>query len=383
MNWITESLSHALGMFWLMLWPLIFGLTLSAFLQVFVSTASMQRAFGRTGTKSVALATGFGAASSSCSYAAVATAKTVFQGGAALVPTLAFMFAATNLVIELGILLWQIMGWIFVAAEVVGGLLMILIMWLLVTATKPTDLEDHARKHLQNENQKDDDGGHHHHHHSDHSSDGNLTFAQRLLQIDSWRKIGSVFFMEIQMLWKELLIGVLIAGLLSVVIPGEWWQTLFLNNGPHWLQRIENAAVGPLIAMGSFVCSDGNVPLASLLWANGISFGGVVAFIYGDLLIIPLLLLYRKYFGWRTALYIAGWLYASMVSAGLLVDVAFSWLNWVPQGNRPDAIMNRDFFAWNLTTWLNLGGIALLIVFAILNRQKTAHGQVTEQHSCG
>lgn len=383
MNWIIESLQHALGMFWLMLWPLVFGLTLSAFLQVFVSAGMMQSIFGQTGARSVALATGFGAASSSCSYAAVTTAKTVFQRGAALVPTLAFMFAATNLVIELGILLWQIMGWVFVAAEVVGGLVMILIMWLLVVATKPADLEESARNHLKEANRQDQSGGHHHHSHSDESSDAGEGFGHRLVQAESWRKIGGVFFMEIQMLWKELLIGLLVAGLLSVIVPGEWWQTLFLNDGPSWLQVIENAAVGPLIAMGSFVCSDGNVPLASLLWANGISFGGVVAFIYGDLLIIPLILLYRKYFGWRTALYITGWLYVSMVFAGILVDIAFTWLHLVPGGSRPDAIMNREFFAWDLTTWLNLGAIALLLVFAILKRQTTAHGSVTEQHSCG
>lgn len=381
MNLILESLHNALAMLWLMFWPLVFGLSLSAFLQSFVTGRELEKAFGNSGLRSVLLATGFGAASSSCSYAAVATGKTAFQRGAALVPTLAFMFAATNLVVELGILLWQLMGWIFVAAEFFGGLLMIAIVWALVALTKPAGLEQKARNHLGQ--QQDDEHGHHHHHHAAKASE-NQTLGARLRSRHNWYQIGKTFFMDVKMLWKEVLIGVLIAGFLSVLVPKEWWQALFLHEGSGWLRLLENATVGPLIAVASFVCSDGNVPLASLMWSNGISFGGVIAFIYGDLLIIPLLLLYRKYFGFKTALFITGWLYISMVIAGLGVDLIFGALGWIPSGPRPPHPAMEMGFSWDYTAWLNVGAIVAVTGLAILRKLATnSHQHSAMHHSAG
>lgn len=361
MDWFVKSLHHALGMLWLMFWPLVFGLSFSAFLQVFLPLRGLEKSFGKANLKSMLLATGFGAASSSCSYAAAATAKTGFQRGAALIPMLAFMFAATNLVVELSVLLWQLLGWQFVAAEFVGGVSMIGIMWGLVHLTKPAGLERSARQHLQQQSE----AAPHPHGHGTAALAGK-TLRARLGHRRNWQKIGGAFFMDVKMLWKEVLLGVLIAGFLSVVIPKDWWQALFLNDGAKWYRLLENVLMGPLLALASFVCSDGNVPLASLFWSNGISFGGVAAFIFGDLLIIPLLLLYRKYFGWKTAAYIAAWLYVSMVLASLEVDLLFTGLGWVPQGPRPASALSHPQFSWNYTAWLNLGAVGVILVLVIL-----------------
>jgi uncharacterized membrane protein YraQ (UPF0718 family) len=371
-NWFFGGLYHAAGMLWLMFWPLVLGLSISAFLQVFVTGRELEKAFGRPGFRSVLLATGFGAATSSCSYAAVATAKTVFSRGGALVPTLAFMFAATNLVIELGILLWMLMGWVFVAAEVLGGLIMIAVMWLLVSLTKPAGLERAARGHLR-EQRSDSHGREHDHHKENRPAAKRLTFWARLRLRDNWSQIGDAFFMDVKMLWHEVILGVIIAGFLATLVPEGWWQALFLNHGPGGLRFLENAMVGPLIALASFVCSDGNVPVATLLWASGISFGGVVAFIYGDLLIIPLLLLYRKYFGLRAAVFIAGWLYVAMVLAGIAVHLLFDALGWIPQGPRPPAAVSLTVFAWNYTAWLNLSAAAITAGLVALKLRSSGH----------
>lgn len=321
-------------MFWETLWALVLGFSLSAAAQVFISKERMRKTLGRAGLREVALATGLGAASSSCSYAAVATARTVFKKGAALVPTLAFMFASTNLVFELGIVLWLLMGWRFVLAEAVGAFVLIGIMWPLVTLTLPKGLEQEAREHVE------DGGGHDH----DHSGMGGGKLVQ----------IANAFAMDWRMLWREMLIGFLIAGFLSVLVPNHIWQALFLAHGQGPLKLVENAVVGPLIAIASFVCSIGNIPLASILWAGGISFGGVVSFIYADLIIVPLIVIYKKYYGARAAVYITLVLFASMVAAGLIVDLLFSALHLIPTGPRPPSAISRAHFAWDYTTWLDI-----------------------------
>lgn len=334
MFWLSQSLYEAAAMFWEVLWALVLGFALSAALQVFVSKERMTREFGRTNFHSVALATAFGGASSSCSYAAVAAARSAFQKGAALVPTLAFMFASTNLVLELGIVLWLLMGWRFVLAEFVGAFVLIGVMWLLVRLTLPKGLEDEARAHEEAE-----EG--HHHHESDTGS--RLT------------RVANAFAMDWSMLWKEMLIGFLIAGFLAVLVPNHVWRAVFLTHtGSAPLRLAENVIVGPLIAVASFVCSIGNIPLASILWSGGISFGGVVSFIYADLIAVPLIIIYGKYYGRRAATYITLVLFVSMVAAGLTVDGLFSALHLVPTGPRPASAISQAHFAWNYTTWLDL-----------------------------
>ncbi len=362
MPWLGQSLYESAAMFWEVLWALVLGFALSAVLQVFVSKERMTREFGRTNFHSVALATLFGGASSSCSYAAVAAARSAFKKGAALVPTLAFMFASTNLVLELGVVLWLLMGWRFVLAEFVGAFVLIGVMWLLVRLTLPRGLEDEARAHEEAEE------GHHHH-----ESGG----GSRLT------RVADAFAMDWSMLWKEMLIGFVIAGFLAVLVPNHVWQAVFLtNSGAGPLRLVENVIVGPIIAVLSFVCSIGNIPLASILWSGGISFGGVISFIYADLIVIPLIIIYGKYYGRRAATYITLVLFASMVIAGLTVDGLFSALHLVPTGPRPASAISHARFAWDYTTWLDMIAIAVAAFLALVHfrgRKAVAHQEHSHQ----
>jgi uncharacterized membrane protein YraQ (UPF0718 family) len=352
---------HGAAMFWETLWALVLGFGISAALQVFVSKEQMTRALGRTGFKEVLLATGFGAASSSCSYAAASIGRSAFQKGAALVPALAFMFASTNLVIELGAVLWLLMGWQFVLAEIIGSLVLIGTMWLLMSIFFPKKLEGEARKRAKIDNDRA-------HCHSDHEHDGDYEPETR------WTRLANAFWTDWLMLWKELLAGFLIAGFLAALVPHDWWKALFIETGSPMLRLLENAAIGPIIAILSFVCSVGNIPLASLLWSNGISFGGVISFIYADLLVIPLILIYRKYFGGRATFYIVSIFYASMVAAGVIVDLLFAALNLIPQGERPISPIEHATFSWNYTTWLDFVAIvvALWLLFLKAGRRRPA-----------
>ncbi|MEY2547185.1 MAG: uncharacterized protein QOG48_2302, partial [Verrucomicrobiota bacterium] len=326
---------------------------------VFVSKDQMTRAFGLTNLRTVGLATLLGAASSSCSYAAVAAARSAFRQGATLTLALAFMFASTNLVVELGMVLWVLMGWQFVLAEITGALVLIAMMWLLMSIFFPRDVEADARDHAKIDNQHSCD--------HDHASPESAA---------KWTQMANAFWMDWSMLWKEIFGGFLIAGCLSALVPADWWKALFIQSGNEWLRLIENAAVGPLIALASFVCSVGNIPLASLLWANGISFGGVIAFIYGDLIVVPIILIYFKYYGARAATRITLILYASMVIAGVIVDLAFTALNLIPRGPRPISAMEHATVQWNYTAWLNVVAILVCIVLWLVKSPQDRH-----QHS--
>ena len=343
-------------MLWQMLWALVLGFGISASMQVFVSKEKMAEMFGRTGLREVGLAMGIGAASSSCSYAAAAATKTAFKKGAALVPSLAFLFASTNLVIELGIVLWMLMGWRFVLAELVGAFVMVGVMWLLVWLTASEKLVKEARAHEEG-GKESKHGDEKEHQHGDHSGGKRGALG----------RIADAFFMDLSMLWKEIIAGVLIAGFLMVLVPKGWWQALFLSDGPYGVRLFENAIVGPLVAVASFVCSVGNIPLASLLWASGCTFGGVIAFIYGDLIVLPLIVAYRKYYGTKAAAYITGVLFAAMVVAGIVVDLLFAGLGLIPGGARPEPAMSHASFEWNYTTWLNIVAIVAGAVLLYLH----------------
>jgi uncharacterized protein len=340
---IGEAVVFAAGMAWQVGWSLVLGFVLSGAVQALVSKERMQRLLGRDGVREIALATGFGAASSSCSYAAAAMSKTLFKKGAALVPSLAFLFSSTNLVIELGIILWLLMGWQFTAAEWIGGLVLIAIMSVLVKLTYPKRLVEEARRHA------DEAAGH------DHGSmeAGGGSVLERLRDPATRVAIAQNVTMDFSMLWKDLLGGFVIAGALAAFVPGGAWKALFLNGAPGGVQAVGNALLGPLIAVVSFVCSIGNVPLAAVLWTSGISFGGVLAFLYADLIVLPLLDVYRKYYGTRMMLYIAGVFFVTMVLAALAMDGVFSALHLVP---RPNPAIRHDLtmFSFNYTFWLNL-----------------------------
>ncbi len=367
MNLLLASLHNAAAMLWQMLWPLVLGFGISAALQVVVSKDAMARAFGRTGLKEVLVATGLGAASSSCSYAAAAAAHTAFKRGASFVPAMAFMIASTNLVVELGLVLWTLMGWRFVLAECVGAIVMIAIVWGVVAIRPPRKLIEAARAH----DVEGEDGGccHGHEH-------GRADEAPRskLLQV------ADAFIMDWSMLWKEILIGVAIAGVLMTLVPAGFWQGLFISNGPEPWRTLENAAVGPLVAAASFVCSIGNVPFAALLWASGASFGGVVAFIYGDLIVLPLISAYRKYYGWKMAAYITAILYSAMALAGLVTEYLFQALGLLDNLPARSMAMASVDFAWDYTTWLNLAALLIGGGLFLLHLRGQTSGPSAREH---
>jgi uncharacterized membrane protein YraQ (UPF0718 family) len=365
---IEMALLMALGMFWKVAWSLVFGFIVSAALQAFVSKNRMQQALGRDGVKQIALATVLGATSSSCSYASAAISRTLFKKGAALIPSLAFLFASTNLVVELGIVLYLLMGWQFTLGEWVGGVVLIVVMTGLVRATYPKNLVEAARHHPE---------GGAGHDHGDIAIPGK-TFWQKLTHPNGRILVAQNFAMDFRMLWRDLALGFLIAGGLSVIVPDGVWQTLFVTNAPSWVQVPANALLGPLVAVISFVCSIGNVPMAAILWGSGVSFGGVLAFLYADLIVLPLVDVYRRYYGWKMAAYIAAIFYATMVIAGIIMDLAFKWLGWIPQR---DANLRAEVtsFAIDYTFWLNLiFGAAAAYLFWMAGR----HKQIAAPRAC-
>jgi uncharacterized protein len=366
---IGDALLMAFGMFWSIGWGLALGFLISAVLQVFVPREKMIALLGGNGVKQIALATGLGAASSSCSYAAASITRTLLRKGAGFITSLAFMFASTNLVIELGIILYLLMGWQFMAAEWLGGIVLVAIMSLIVKATYPRRLVEEARQKASQASIQE---------HSSMHIEGKNFFV-KLASREARIAIAQNFAMDINMLWKDLILGSLIGGFLSVFVPQGVWQALFVHGLPSAAQIPLNALIAPIIAAVSFLCSDANVPMAAVLWGSGISFGGVLSFLYADLIILPLLDVYRRYFGWKTAVYIGVVFYITMVLAGIFMDLAFTTFGLVPEPN-PNIRAEVTHFAINYTFWLNLGfgGLAAYLIW--LSRR--APMKVAD-HCCG
>src|SRR3954469_10119685 len=340
---LGAGLGNALQMAFEVWWALILGFLLSGMVQAWIGHEQMERALGGRGLAATLKATGLGAASSSCSYAAIAIAKSVFAKGAGLPAAVAFMFASTNLVFELGIVLWIFLGAAFTAAEFVGGLVLILLMWLAVRTLFSRDEEERAREHARKA-----DTGHQHA-----MASGRHSLRERLTSVKAWSDVAHNFRGDWQMLWKEILAGFLIAGFVAL-LPRDFFQALFASDAPAVLRTVENVLVGPVIAIVSFVCSIGNVPLAAILWGGGISFAGVVAFIFADLITLPIVLVYRKYYGTRFALKLAGLLLATIVVAALLVDLLFSGLGAVPHSRPSIASITGRRTDLNYTAVLNI-----------------------------
>jgi uncharacterized protein len=336
---VLEALWNAFRMAWEVWWALILGFLLSGIVQAWVPRSRIEGALGGSGARPVALATGLGAASSSCSYAAVAIAKSLFQKGASLATAMAFQFASTNLVFELGIVIWIFLGWEFTLAEFVGGLLLIVLMWIGIRLFVSRRIEEEAREHALAAQTG--------HQHVSSQSDG------KLFSLNAWSDVAHNFRGDWEMLWKEITAGFLIAGFVAL-LPMDFFNRLFLTDAPDAPRVAVSVLVGPLVAALSFVCSVGNVPLAAVLWAGGISFAGVIAFIYADLIVIPIALIYRKYYGTRVAALIVALMLGAMIVAALLVDAAFSVLGLIPD-QRPsiESITEREL-GWNYTTWLNI-----------------------------
>ena len=367
---ITQALFMALGMFWQVGWSLVLGFVISAVLQATVSKQRMTAALGGNGIRQVALATVLGAASSSCSYASASVSRTLFKKGAGLIPSLAFIFASTNLVAELGIVLYLLLGWQFAAGEWLGGVVLVAVMAALVGLTYPTRLVETAR-HFPEAGSGHD--------HGDMAEDSG-TIWQKLRRRETWVAVAQSFAMDWSMLWRDIALGFLIAGVLAVFVPDRWWHVLFVGGASPWVMVPANALLGPLVAVLSFVCSIGNVPMAAVLWGAGVSFGGVLAFLYADLIVLPLLDVYRRYYGWKMAAYIAAVFYATMVIAAVIMDLVFHALGWVPK-TRPDLRMEMVHFSVNYTFWLNLAFGALAAWLFLVSRRQPPQHHHCEHHA--
>ncbi|HTY30572.1 permease [Mycobacterium sp.] len=354
------AVGHALGlagsMTWEILWALILGFALSAVVQAVVRRSTIVSLLGDDRPRTLAVAAGLGAASSSCSYAAVALARSLFRKGANFTAAMAFEIGSTNLVVELGIILALLMGWQFTAAEFVGGPLMIVVLAVLFRLFVRSRLVDAAREQAERGIAGSMEG----HAAMDMSIQGGGSFWRRLLSPQGFTSVSHVFVMEWLAILRDLVVGLLIAGAIAAWVPEKFWHVFFLADHPGW-SAAWGPIVGPIVAIVSFVCSIGNVPLAAVLWNGGISFGGVIAFIYADLLILPILNIYRKYYGTRMMLTLLGTFYAAMVAAGYLVELLFGATGLVPQ--QRNATVMEASISWNYTTWLN---IAFLVVAAIL-----------------
>jgi hypothetical protein len=357
---IGHSFREAFFMLWATFWALVLGFTLAGAVQAFVSRAEMQRLLGRSGPREIARASFLGAASSSCSYAASAMAKTLFQRGADFVSSMVFMFASTNLVVELGVVIWVLLGWEFALAELVGGVIMIVLFTLLARVVLRREETDAARERLGDGDLPDAD------------SIQRRPWRERLTSPAGWADAASYAFADVKMVRKEIAAGYLIAGFLAVLVPVSVWNAVFISGHGFWTS-LENVIVGPFIAMISFVCSVGNVPLAAALWQGGISFGGVISFIFADLLAIPLLFIYRRYYGGRLTLKLIAVFWTVMSAAGLTVEYLFRGLGIEPT-ERPTSVVPTTF-EWNYTTFLNIVfGLVLVGLWWLARNQRRLGG---------
>ena len=360
---LGDTLDMAFVMGWEILWALVLGFALSGVVQAVVTKAQMSRLLPDSRPVTIVLASALGAASSSCSYAAVALARALFRKGADFIAAMAFQFASTNLVLELGIILWVLMGWQFVLAEFIGGPIMIALLVFLLRRAMTPDRIAEARRQADRGVAGRMEG----HAEMDMSLSGG-SILSRALSPRGFTAISHFYVADWASVWMDILLGLVIAGALAVWVPAHVWSGLFLTDHPVW-SKVVGPLIGPIVAVLSFVCSVGNVPLAAVLWNGGISFGGVVAFLFADLIVLPILDIYRKYYGARIATLLAALFYVAMAAAGYIVEIGFGILGWVPSGRAVHVM--QEHLSWNYTTFLN---IAALVVSAVLLRRFMATG---------
>jgi len=369
--WAAASRT-SLGFFWKAGWAFVLGYAISGMIQAFVPKARLTRKMGDPGVGSVSLATVFGAASSSCSFAALAAARSLVLKGAHFVAAVAFMFASTNLVIELGVLIMIFLGWQFMAAELAGGLLLIIISTILIRLTYPKSWMEAARDKVEAQSPPEQD---------------DFDWKSRIRSREGWRLVGSNFAMDWRMVWEEIVIGFTIAGFVAALVPASFWETIFLigpgQSLPSWLVVLANAAVAPFVAAATFIGSMGNIPLATVLNANGVLFAGIMGFIYSDLMVPPLVAINAKYYGWRVALYIAGVMWVSIVITAVVMHTGFALLGVMPESQR--AVEDVTRFAFDYTFWLNLAmaGLAVAMIWLHRRRRQQHPGGMSMDHQRG
>lgn len=345
---IWHGLRDSFLMAWEVWWALVLGFAISAIVQAWVPRERIESVMSGSGARSVGWATGLGAASSSCSYAAIAIAKSLFQKGASAASALAFQLASTNLVWELGLVLWVLIGWQFTIAEYVGGIVMILLMTVMLRAFVSRQVEEQARDHARAADTRHQHG----------AAGEQLPWRERLTSLQAWSDVAHNFRGDWQMLWKEITLGFVLAGFIAQ-FGNSFFEKLFIHHAPAPLPAIENVIIGPIIAVLSFVCSVGNVPLAAVLWLGGISFAGVLAFLFADLIVLPILLIYRKYYGTRFTVRITALMFVTMVIAALIVAGIFSALGLIPTGPRPSRADIFSSVQVNYKLALNVLGAAI------------------------
>ncbi|ADF51031.1 permease [Zunongwangia profunda] len=356
-----EAANTSLGFFWMALWAFALGYVISSCIQVFVTEKRMQKTMGKNESKGVLLGTFFGFISSSCSFAALASTKSLFKKGASFVASIAFLLASTNLVIELGIIISIFLGWQFVVGEYLGGILLILISWLLIRLFHPKGLIKKARERLQ-DNEDDD-------------VNNQKSWKERIKTEKSWAKVSQQYGMEWKMVWKDVTLGFTIAGIVAAFIPDSFFQTLFINSGQgntdfSFFTIFEHITVGPLVAFITFIGSMGNIPLAALLFGKGVSFAGVIAFIFSDLVVFPVLRINAKYYGWKMSFFILMLLFISLVGASLLLHYGFLSLDLIPDPSSVK-VQDQSFFKIDYTFFLNIAfllGSGYLIYLGFFKR---------------
>jgi hypothetical protein len=348
---IGDGLWNSFLMAYEVWWALVLGFAISAIVQAWVPRERIESALSGDGLGPMARATGLGAASSSCSYAAIAIGKSLFQKGASAASALAFQFASTNLVWELGLVLWVLIGWQFTLAEYLGGVVMIALMWALLRLFVSPRAEDEAREHARRAT-----AGHQHH-----AAATPMSWRERLTSADAWSDVAHNFRGDWQMLYREILVGFLLAGFIAL-LGDDFFNGLFLNDASNGVQVLWGAVIGPVIAVLSFVCSVGNVPLAAVLWSGGISFAGVMAFIFADLIVLPIVVAYIKYYGRAFALRITALMFVTMVLAALVIDLLFNAAGLIPD-TRPST---EDVFGSISVDYKLVLNIVGVVVFAVL-----------------
>ena len=353
-TWHTAA-KTSLGLFWMAFWAFGLGYLISSMIQVFVSREKMQEVMGEGGPRSVSLGAVFGFISSSCSFSALSTTRSLFIKGAGLIPSLAFLLASTNLVIELGIVISLFLGWQFVVGEYVGGVLLILLMWLVVRVTRPEGLIEQARSHARDAGEA--------------STPDASDWKALITSAEGWKKVARRYVMEWRMVWKDVTVGFTVAGIIAAFVPQSFFQTLFVGSGtsePAFWQVLVQALVGPVAAFFTFIGSMGNIPLAAVLFGNGVSFAGIMAFIFSDLVVFPVLRIQAKYYGWKMAFYILGVFLVVLVASALMLHYGFAAFDLLPDVSAVSGVTEREFFKLDYTFFLN-------IAFALVSMACGAH----------